>query len=107
MKNATIRIPQRFFDDHEERDLPAPEVVKWNKKHYWIDANSEYLYELLSDASHYATSFDFEFGSRLWGLSVSAAATEKAIRKHLDEITSDDFVDWHANKLKESKRECV
>ena len=92
MKNATIRIPQRFFDDHEERDLPAPEVVKWNKRHYWIDANSEHLAELHADAFFYSDfqHWDFEFGSRLWGLCVSAAATEKAISKHLAEIASDN-----------------
>ena len=85
--NSLIRIPRLFYDDHVERDLPAPDVVKHNNRHYWIDANSEHLAELHADAFIYSDfqHWDFEVGSGLLGLCVSAAATDKAIKKYLDE----------------------
>lgn len=81
-----IRIPKRFYQDHVvERDLEAPEIVRETKRHYWIDGGSEHLAELLSDAEYYAdpACYDFEFGSHLAALILSARATERAIEKHL------------------------
>jgi|TARA_R100000455_G_C6214976_1_gene81294 hypothetical protein len=82
-----IRIPKRFYDDHKDRMFDAPEVVKETKAHYFIDATSEHLDELLSDASFYADPrcFDFEFGTHLASLILSARATEKAIEKYKKE----------------------
>lgn len=82
-----IRIPKRFYDDHTDRDLEAPPIVKETKAHYFIDANSEHLDELLSDASYYAdpACYDFEFGTYLAAIILSARATEKAIEKYKKE----------------------
>ena len=79
-----IRIPKTFYQDHVDRDLPAPEIVRETKRHYWIDATSEHLEELLSDASHHGdpACFDFEVGSYLGALILSARATTRAIEKH-------------------------
>ena len=86
MKTAElIRIPKRFYQDHVERDLEAPAIVRQSKGHYFIDATSEHFDEFSSDASFYAdpACFDFEFGSHLASLILSARATERAIEKHL------------------------
>lgn len=79
IKTATIRIPRRFYDDHVDRDLEAPEVLKATKSHYWIDALSPHLDELLSDADYYADSVG-DMERHLFGLCKSAAATAAAIR---------------------------
>jgi len=84
----TIKITKCFYQDHVERDLPAPAIVRETKRHYFIDANSEHLDELLADAAFYADPWsypDAEFGSWLAALVRSANATEKAIKKHLKE----------------------
>ena len=83
-----IRIPKMFYIDHVDRDLPAPEIVRETKRHYFIDAKSEHLSEFLADAEFYwdPTLFACEFGDPLWGLIRSANATEKAIKKHLKEV---------------------
>ena len=85
MKTAElIRIPKTFYADHVERDLPAPEIVRSTKRHYWIDGGSEHLAELLGDAEYYSdpACYDFEFGSGLAALILSARATKRAIEKH-------------------------
>ena len=74
-----IRIPKRFYDDHCERDLEAPEILKETKAHYWIAAD-QHLAELLSDAEFYS---DYEHFPNSLGLITSAIATAKAIEKHL------------------------
>lgn len=82
----TIKITKCFYEDHVARDLPAPAIVRETKAHYFIDANSEHLSELLSDAAFYADPWsypDAEFGSWLAGLVRSAKATERAIENHL------------------------
>tara|TARA_B100000282_G_C31631933_1_gene444291 strand:- start:109 stop:429 length:321 start_codon:yes stop_codon:yes gene_type:complete len=78
-----IRIPKRFYDDHCERDLEAPGIVKETKAHYWV-AEDEHLEELLSDAKFYEdpTLFACDFGDPLWAICLSAQATVKAIEKH-------------------------
>jgi len=49
-----VRIPKRFFDDHRDRDLPIPAVVKFTQKHYWINSADPAIEELLDDARFYA-----------------------------------------------------
>ncbi len=79
IKTDTIRIPRRFYDDHCERDLPAPSIIKTTKAHYWIDAHSESLAELLSDAEYYEDSAQ-HMEREMIGIIRSAAATASAIR---------------------------
>ena len=75
-----IKIPQRFLIDHEERDLPTPEVVKSTQRHFWVKANDPHLGELISDAEFYAEPYiDAKPGEHNWGYVVSARATLKAI----------------------------
>jgi hypothetical protein len=79
-----IRIPQRFFDDHVERGLSAPGVVRVTRDHYFIEGSpGEALDELLQDALHYAEPGLFPEPEML-GLVSSARATARAIEKALD-----------------------
>ena len=96
MKTAKlIRIPRAFYDNHVERALPAPEIVRQTKGHYFIDATSEELVELLSDAEYYADpAFEVEFGSHLAALILSARATERAILQ--DTLSSNESYMWAA-----------
>ena len=81
----TIKIPKKFYDDHQERDLPAPAIVKNLSKHYLIDqVESAEIAELLSDAMHYSDCAEWWEGSI--GMQSSARATAKAIRKALPNL---------------------
>jgi hypothetical protein len=51
---AQIRIPKKFYDDHVERDLPAPEIIRSTASHYWIENTDPAMAELTDDANHYA-----------------------------------------------------
>jgi hypothetical protein len=54
MRN-TFKITKRFYVDHVERDLPAPDVVKETKTHLWIDSTeNDAMAELRADAWFYA-----------------------------------------------------
>ena len=47
-----IRIPKRFFDDHQERELPTPSYGPW-RGGYVISTLDPAFIELVSDAQHY------------------------------------------------------
>ena len=34
---ALIKVPHRFFEDHKERDLDTPKIVKATARHFLID----------------------------------------------------------------------
>lgn len=80
-EGIVIRVPAKFFDDHEERECePFCSPIKRTKQYvtlYWNDAG---LDELLDDARHYA---DEEGGPDAYEGSAamrrSAAATVAAI----------------------------
>lgn len=48
-----IRITKRFYNDHVDRDLSAPDILKESKRYYWIDTSDENFNELHSDAIFY------------------------------------------------------
>lgn len=50
-----LRLPRSFFDDHEARDLPTPDVQRKNKVHVWVRRDDPALPELINDAQHYAS----------------------------------------------------
>jgi len=76
-----IQIPPAFIQDHRERDLPTPRVVKATKAKLFIAASDPALAELLDDARHYA-SFRASDGLVSLGLISSAKATVRAIEAH-------------------------
>lgn len=75
---SLIRIPRRFFDDHLERDLPTPAIVRETNSHYFIDPADAALSELVSDARHYADGLD----DAPLGIVTSARATLRALGLH-------------------------
>lgn len=75
--STLIRIPHRFFNDHRDRDLPTPEVVRWTNRHLYIRLDDPATPELLNDAEYYADPWGPDGGI---GLRSSAKATAKAIR---------------------------
>lgn len=72
-----IRIPDRFYRDHMDRDLPTPEVVRFTSRHIYISSDDPALPELLDDAEYYADPWGPDGGI---GLRMSAKATVKAIK---------------------------
>jgi len=53
-----IKITHRFYDDHFDRDLEAPPVIRKTKAHYYIDPNHPDMAELLSDARYYVDQLE-------------------------------------------------
>jgi hypothetical protein len=82
---ATIRVPAKFFEDHEERDCePYCEPVNRSERFVWLRPDDPGLAELLDDARHYV---DDDGGPDAigddGGLTRSARATVKAIEAAL------------------------
>lgn len=76
MPDRLIKLPKRFFDDHAERGLPTPEVIREYAHSYAVSINDPELSELLSDAEDYADAVD----QAERGLITSARATRRAIK---------------------------
>ena len=53
-KDRLVRLPWAFFQDHQDRDLPTPDPVRWNQKSVWVSLDDPNLDELLDDARYYA-----------------------------------------------------
>lgn len=74
--NQKIRtIPRVFFDDHAERDLPTPAVLRETKRTVTISLDDPNTPELIDDAQHYA----HPDGPDLCNLAASAKALLRAI----------------------------
>jgi len=87
----TVKIPKVFFDDHCERDLPAPEIIKETGKHYRISLNDNNLDEFLNDAEYYASKDTLQAmgGDPFYkGLCFSARATIAAITSARQEVAA-------------------
>jgi len=82
-KAGLIRVPTRFFDDHDERGCePFCSPVRQSSRFAWLRADDEGLDELLDDAKHYADDDGGPFGYEgCAALRRSAAATVKAIER--------------------------
>lgn len=76
-----VRIPRVFYDDHVDRDLPAPPVLRETKRHYFIDDEHPDIFELRDDAAHYSDATTWGYGIELGGLERSARATLNALRE--------------------------
>ena len=87
---TVVSIPRRFYDDHVDRNLPAPpvltdaELIHWGsrvgttKRQYRIDADHPDAAELLNDAEHCAHQINWNVYR---GLIMSARATIKALKE--------------------------
>tara|TARA_Y100000114_G_scaffold15665_1_gene12675 strand:- start:636 stop:950 length:315 start_codon:yes stop_codon:yes gene_type:complete len=99
----TIKIGKVFYDDHCERDLIAPTIIRQTKTHYFIDGtDNEALRELLSDSDHYKEHSWFD--SNYFGLCRSAARTYEAICKHLESIGAEDVINTPKLYVKKHNR---
>lgn len=74
-----IRLPKLFFDDHWERELPTPVIIKETARHYFVSADDPAIPELLDDAEYYTDPY----GPDAPWLKRSALATANAIRSAL------------------------
>tara|TARA_Y100000022_G_scaffold199157_1_gene210983 strand:+ start:403 stop:699 length:297 start_codon:yes stop_codon:yes gene_type:complete len=94
-----IKLPKRFIQDHAERDLDTPEIIKVTSKHFWVRADDPHLSELYQDAEYYAEPWiDAAPGDGLWGIVLSARATKRA----LDKAAADEVHDGIWSKLNAS-----
>ena len=95
-----IKIPKRFFDDHKDRETPAPlpEIIRETKGHYFISCDDPGVYDLLSDAEYYAELSIHDSDAWLFGVIRSAAATVKALKLQLPETVLKTYSgDWSKN----------
>ena len=77
-----VKVPQRFYLDHVNRDLPAGKIVKTSGKHFIIEVDQATFDELLNDAQFYAdASYVIEqMGREYIGLVRSAQSTVRALQ---------------------------
>ena len=80
-KMETVKIGKAFLNDHRDRDLPIPNIVKETKRNYYIeiDWDNEGYADLYSDAEYH--SDPKEFDSHYFGLCMAARAIVKALDK--------------------------
>lgn len=81
---TTIRVPAKFFDDHEERECePFCTPVKRTSRFVWLRPDDEGLDELLDDARHYSDDDGGPFGYEgCAALRRSAAVTVAAVEAY-------------------------
>lgn len=53
MSTKIIRIPRRFWDDHIDRELPAPPEVRETTRYVWVNTMHPDFQEVVKDAEHY------------------------------------------------------
>lgn len=82
-RTVIATVPERFYDDHVERDLPAGRVVKaLSKNRLRVELDREAYDDLLSDARHYADPEGFDWNDPFMrGVILSAKATVRALEK--------------------------
>lgn len=75
----TIDLPAKFWQDHDERALPAGKLIKVVGNRVRIECTEEELAEILDDAKFYS---DVNGPDQLPpGLKASAKATVRAIER--------------------------
>jgi hypothetical protein len=77
-----VRVPARFFQDHMERDLDTPKVVRETSRFVWIRRDDPATPELLNDAEYYSDPSGPRIGDYREGIGLfnSAKATVKALK---------------------------
>lgn len=75
----TVRIPRKFFEDHEARLLPTPDVIRYGKTWVEIRVGGPEFDELLDDARYYSDPFGPDEIGDGGGLIRSAKATVRRI----------------------------
>ena len=93
-KDRLLKLPRRFFDDHVERELPAPTVVKQNRRYVWIRAADPRLPELVNDADFHSTGLIPE----CVGISLAARALLRALERQ--------GIDWRRWAVPDPPSDC-
>jgi hypothetical protein len=85
MPETEIKIPKAFIQDHAARGLATGWLVKETKAHFIISMTEDESKDVLGDADFYgdAQYIIGAMGSEYMGISSSARATAKAIRKQI------------------------
>jgi hypothetical protein len=86
-EDRLVRLPWGFFQDHQDRDLPTPEPVRWNKKSVWVSLDDPNLDELLDDAEYYAAPNTCPDGD---GARVYHLAAKRLMKAYHDQIEETD-----------------
>jgi hypothetical protein len=73
-----VWIPERFYDDHVSRDLPAGLEVERKRSKVRVRADRPTFSEILDDARH-QVYMSAELGREYLGLVSSARATVRAL----------------------------
>ena len=89
---STVRVPAKFFNDHEERECePFCAPVKRTARYVWLRVDDPGLPELLSDAEYYGDTDGGPDAIEDGGaLHRSAAATARAIRDAVGDCEHED-----------------
>ena len=74
-----LKLPRRFVDDHIDRELPTPEIVRQTQRHVWVRADDPWLPELLNDADFYADSVGLDRDAL--PISLAARALLRAVQR--------------------------
>ena len=79
---VTVRLPQKFYDDHRGRGLPCGSVDEEQARHYIVTLSRLDYDELLDDARFYCEpSMIRDLGPDYFGLCSSARSTVQALVK--------------------------
>jgi hypothetical protein len=85
MPETEFKIPKAFIEDHARRALATGWLVKETKTHFIMSMTEDEWQDVLGDAEFYADAQYIigAMGNEFLGLSSSARATAKAIRKQI------------------------
>ena len=86
-EDRLVRLPWAFFQDHQDRDLPTPEPVRWNKKSVWVSLDDPNLDDLLEDAEYYGNKNTAPDGD---GAQVYHYAAKRLLKAYHDQIEESD-----------------
>lgn len=85
-----LELPRRFYEDHEDRELPSGHAVSRSASSVIVEVTDDELKEIRADASHYDwmwTNGGME--KEYFGLCMSARATVRRIDTYLQAQAQD------------------
>ncbi|MFZ2801483.1 MAG: hypothetical protein WAZ30_14780 [Syntrophorhabdus sp.] len=90
----TILLPDMFYGDHKERDLPSGEIARYSGNRVLVECTLDELYEILNDAEYYASmtrddlnSSGQEYREFYRPLILSARRTANRIKEYLKDLS--------------------
>lgn len=78
-ESVVVWLPLLFWEDHDERELPAGEVLTRTARLVKVRLSPDDFDEMLSDASYYSSPYGPRDFSGARGLSQSASATVRRL----------------------------